>query len=302
MASKYKSLAALGLSTTLLGGAVACSNDTPEPAPAPSETAAPETPEAGTSTTADASATADTPYVMSGGEGEGEGGEGEGGEGEGGEGGVDIAAAAEDPAVYRSALALTEAHIRAGIDALDAGEREAAAEMFVHPVSEILFELEPVLVQQGVEPFDQKLLDASAAMFADESDEDLHARAEDIIATLRAAAEKAPEGDDSTAIVEAKVIADQINRAAAQYDSASRTDAYEPYLDGYGFYSTASAMLSDDRAAIEAAAPDFTAQADTVLSLLASAYPGAARPDELDADQSALAVANSELQLQASGL
>ena len=69
MASKYKSLAALGLSTTLLGGLVACSNETAEPAPAPSETAAPETPEAGTSTTADAVATDDSSYVMSGGEG-----------------------------------------------------------------------------------------------------------------------------------------------------------------------------------------------------------------------------------------
>ncbi len=302
MASKYKSLAALGLSTTLLGGLVACSNETAEPAPAPSETAAPETPEAGTSTTADAVATDDSSYVMSGGEGEGEGGEGEGGEGEGGEGGVDIAAAAEDPAVYRSALAMTEAHIRAGIDALDAGERRAAGEMFAHPVSEILIDLEPVLVQQGVEPFAQKLSDASAAVFAEESAEDLRARADDIIATLRAAGEKAPEGADSSAIVEAKVVADQINRAAAQYDSATRTDAYEPYLDGYGFYSTASAMLSDDRAAIEAAAPDFTAQADEVLAILANAYPGAARPEELDADKSALTAANSELQLLASGL
>ncbi|WP_283616522.1 VCBS domain-containing protein, partial [Mycolicibacterium poriferae] len=36
------------------------------------------------------------------------------------------------------------------LDALDAGERRAAGEMFAHPVSEILIDLEPVLVQQGV--------------------------------------------------------------------------------------------------------------------------------------------------------
>ena len=300
MASKYKSLAALGLSTTLLGGLVACGNEV-ETTPAPTETAAVEDTDTAATQTPDAQ-TDTSSYAMSGGEGEGEGGEGEGGEGEGGEGGVDLAAASQDPAVYRSALAMTEAHIRAGIDALDAGERRAAGEMFAHPVSEILLDFEPVLVQQGVEPFAQKLSDASAAVFAEESAEDLRARAEDIIATLRAAADKAPEGSDSEAVVEAKVIADQIDRATAQYDSATRTDAYEPYLDGYGFYRTASALLNDHRAAIEADAPEFAEQADAVLAILANAYPTADRPETLDADQSAMTAGNSELQLIVSGL
>ena len=300
MASKYKSLAALGLSTTLLGGLVACGNEV-ETTPAPTETAAAEDTDTAATQTPDAQ-TDTSSYAMSGGEGEGEGGEGEGGEGEGGEGGVDLAAASQDPAVYRSALAMTEAHIRAGIDALDAGERRAAGEMFAHPVSEILLDFEPVLVQQGVEPFAQKLSDASAAVFAEESADDLRARAEDIIDTLRAAAEKAPEGSDSEAVVEAKVIADQIERATAQYDSASRTDAYEPYLDGYGFYSTANALLEDHRAAIEADAPEFVDQADAVLAMLEDAYPTADRPETLDADQSAMTAGNSELQLIVSGL
>ncbi|MCH2456966.1 MAG: hypothetical protein MK186_02835 [Henriciella sp.] len=300
MASKYKSLAALGLSTTLLGGLVACGNEV-ETTPAPTETAAVEDTDTAATQTPDAE-TDTSSYAMSGGEGEGEGGEGEGGEGEGGEGGVDLAAAAQDPAVYRSALAMTEAHIRAGIDALDAGERRAAGEMFAHPVSEILLDFEPVLVQQGVEPFAQKLSDASAAVFAEESAQDLRARAEDIIDTLRAAAEKAPEGSDSEAVVEGKVIADQIDRATAQYDSASRTDAYEPYLDGYGFYKTANALLEDHRADIEADAPEFVEQADAVLAILAEAYPTADRPDTLDADQSVMAAGNSELQLIVSGL
>lgn len=296
MASKYKSLAALGLSTTLLGGLVACSNETPETTSAPSETAAPEETETPAAEAPDTQADTGS-YALAGGEGEGEGGEGEGGEG-----GVNIAAAAEDPAVYRSALAVVEAHIRAGIDALDAGERRPAGEMFAHPVSEILMDFEPVLTQQGVEPFAQKLSDASAAVFADESAEDLRARAEDIIDTIRAASEKAPEGSDSDAIVEAKVVADQIDRAVAQYSSATNTDAYEPYLDGYGFYSTASALLEDHRAAIEAEAPDFTEQADIVLAQLADAYPTANRPETLDADASAMTAANSELQLMVSGL
>ena len=98
--------------------------------------------------------------------GEGEGGEGESGEGEG-EGGVSISAAATDPIVYNSALAITEAHILAARDAYAEGRTKEAAEMFAHPVSEVLVDMEPVFAQQGVEIFSGLLTEASAAAFAE---------------------------------------------------------------------------------------------------------------------------------------
>lgn len=298
MAISYKPLAALGLSTTLLGsvGHAACSNETPTDSQPASETAAPE--EASSPDAATGPATTPAPVTSVAGEGEG----GPGGEGGGGEGGVNIAAAAEDPAVYKSALALVEAHVRAATDALAEGRREAAAEMFAHPVSEILIDLEPVLQQQGVTPFDQDLIEASRAVFAGESAEEIKARADEIIVVLRNARAAAPDSDESEAVVNARVIADEIDRAIAQYLSAKNSDAYEPYLDGYGFYRTAQAILAENEARIRSEAPDFMEQAETILTTLSEAYPTADRPETLDADTSAMAVGNSELQLITSGL
>jgi len=288
MATSYKSWAVLGLSTTLLGsmGLAACGNDPGSASPESEASQPAETtpPSAGLAGETDA-----TPAPV----------RAEGGEGEGG---VNMAAAAEDPAVYLSALAVVEAHIRAGIDALDAGERKAAAEMFAHPVSEILFDLEPVLRQQGVPAFEQKLIEASHGVFSGESDETLRGRANDIVAALRQAGERAPRGEESDAAIKAYVIADEIDRAIAQYLSARNTDAYEPYLDGYGFYKTAEALLSDNAGMLAASAPDFSRQAAMVLATLGEAYPSARRPAALDADTSKLAVLNSELQLELSGL
>ena len=137
--------------------------------------------------------TAETPplEVPLGGEGEGLGGEGEGAEGEG-EGGVAIAQAANDPVVYLSALAITEAHIIAARDAHALGETDAAAEMFAHPVSEVLFDMQPVFEQLGVTDFSDQLTDTSAAIFAGESSEQIGVRAERIIEAVRDAALRAP--------------------------------------------------------------------------------------------------------------
>lgn len=66
---------------------------------------------AGCGQPAEADKAADQPQARQMGAGPGEGGEGEGGES--GEGGVNVAAAATDPTVYLSALAVVEAHIRA---------------------------------------------------------------------------------------------------------------------------------------------------------------------------------------------
>ena len=85
------------------------------------------------------------------GESGGEGGEaGEAGEAGEGEGGVVVADAAEDPVVFIAALAVAEAHVIAARDAYALGEADSAAEMFAHPVSEVLLDMEPVFAARGV--------------------------------------------------------------------------------------------------------------------------------------------------------
>lgn len=231
------------------------------------------------------------------GEGEGEGAApvtvaapAEGGEGEGG---VAIELAGTDPVVFRSALAITEAHIVAARDAFKAGKTEAAGEMFAHPVSEVLFDVGPYLEARGVENFDDLLTDASGAVFEGEDEAQISARTDEIIATLRAAAEKAPDDGSSEARIQAGVASDQIERAATMYALAGASEEYEPYLDGYGFYQAARAAYDLEKNAINSELPETAAAIEKAFGLLATAYPDALRPETLDTNPAALTAVSS---------
>ena len=223
---------------------------------------------------------------------------GQGGEGEGG---VSMAEAATDPVTYTAALAIAEAHVLAARDAFAAGETEAAAEMFAHPVAEVLLSIEPVLKAQGVVPFDAQFTEAANGVLDGESVEQVTARADAIVATIRKAASMAPVDGTSPAMIAAGVAADQIERAAAMYRAALDSDLYGPYLDGFGFYLAG-------KAAFEAAANDITAEnaeaasaIKTALAELEAAYPTATKPKALVADPAALAASASQVSLALSG-
>jgi hypothetical protein len=212
-----------------------------------------------------------------------------------GEGGVAIEAALTDPVVYNIALTVAEAHVLAARDAYRDGEAQAAGEMFAHPVSEVLFDMEPVFEARGVSDFTDQFLEASAAVFAGASVEDINARTATIIATLRTVAGNAPDNGSSPASITTGVIADMIDRATKMYRLAMESEFYEPYLDGYGFYTAAKDQFEEAEVAIEAENPDAAEAIRGALTLLGEAYPTAARPDTLDADVSALTVAASEV-------
>tara|TARA_R100000365_G_C2747624_1_gene77748 strand:+ start:6041 stop:6925 length:885 start_codon:yes stop_codon:yes gene_type:complete len=289
--TKLKQWTTLGLGTVLMTGALAgCSESATPSNETPAEVAQPDSAETPDTSAAEPAAVA--------GEGEsGMGGEGEGGEGEGG---VSIEAAYTDPVVYKSAVAVAMAHVLAARDAFAEGEKEAAAEMYAHPVSEVLFDMEPVFQAQGVADFTDLFTDTSAAVFADESQDQINARTDAILKALDAAAAKAPATDKSEGYVSARVVADQINRASAMYRAALETDRYEPYLDGYGFYQTAEKKFTENEAAIKADNADGAAAIRKALTALSSAYPTALRPDSMTGDTSAISVANSEVLLSLS--
>ncbi|HSF13176.1 MAG TPA: hypothetical protein VLA50_09420 [Erythrobacter sp.] len=237
-----------------------------------------------------------------GGEGEGgAGGEGEGGEAAGGEGegGVAVADAATDPVVYGIALAVTEAHVVAARDAYAAGKKDAAAEMFAHPASEVLVEMDPVFAKLGVKDFKPLLTAASTAAAEGKSVADVSKAYDAIIAALRSAATKAPKADASSAKVAGGVIADQIERASAMYRTIAKDDRYEPYLDGYGFAKVAASGFATSGAAIKAENPAFHARIAEALGVLAKAYPAATRPAKLPVEQGALSAASSKVMLAA---
>jgi hypothetical protein len=238
------------------------------------------------------------------GEGEGgEGGEGEGGEGtggEGGEGGVDVSAASSDPVVYASALAVAEAHVLAGRDAYAAGETEAGAEMFAHPVSEVLLELDPVFNERGVDDFKPLFSQTSEAALAGASADDIAKRTDAIIAALRAAEANAPDSGASEGAVAGGVVAEMIERAVAMYARANEGTAYGPYLDGYGFYMAAKNGFERSGDAIRSENADLASRIEAALGLLGEAYPGVERPAKLDVAQGKLSGASASVLLAAS--
>lgn len=237
-----------------------------------------------------------------GGEGEGgAGGEGAGGEAAGGEGegGVAVADAATDPVAYGIALAVTEAHVVAARDAFAAGKKDAAAEMFAHPASEVLVEMDPVFAKRGVKDFKPLLTDASGAVIDGKSVADVNKRYDAIIAALRGAATKAPDGSASDAKVAGGIIADQIERASAMYRLIAKDDRYEPYLDGYGFYKVAASSFAREAKAIKAENPALHDRIAEALGVLAKAYPAATRPAKLAVEQGAVSAASSKVMLAA---
>ncbi|MEO0589711.1 MAG: hypothetical protein AAFZ11_04035 [Pseudomonadota bacterium] len=233
--------------------------------------------------------------------GEGEGGEGEGGEGEAGpgdgEGGVAADEAASDPVVYGAALAVVEAHAIAARDAYLVGQTEAAAEMFGHPVSEVLADMAPVFDELGVADFTATLNEASSAALKPDNSEAVEAAYEAILSALEGASAKAPTGDMSKGAVAAGVVADQIDRATTMYAKAAGTDIYEPYLDGYGFYKAASAAFERSGAAVETYNSGLHSDIKAALGLLGDAYPSAERPAALESDQGQLLGAASKVKL-----
>lgn len=280
MKTETKRWTRLGLSAAFAGTALltACGQNTNDETPAPETTSnAPEVTSLGSGGDSQLSAPSAT---------------NEGGEGEGG---VAIDRAGTDPVVFRSALAITEAHIIAARDAHAIGETEAAAEMFAHPVSEVLFDVKPYFDQQGVTSFDDMLIEASQAVFEGETQEQIADRTDAIIKKLRAAAKKAPDDRSTEAEIQAGVIADQIDRAAVMYGIAGNSSEYEPYLDGYGFYHAAKAAYELRKAAINRDMPATAAEIEQALALLEIAYPSVERPDELPGNAGQLTAAASDI-------
>lgn len=214
-----------------------------------------------------------------------------------GEGGVDIAAAATDAVVFRSALAIAEAHVLAARDAYAAGRKEEAAGMFAHPVSEVLADMEGAFKARGVEPFNELFIAASEGALDGEPAGRIAARTDAIIAALDRAAASAPDDGRSAAAVAAGVVSDEIDRAVDMYRLAAASGDYGHYLDGYGFYKAAESAFARGRAAIEADKPDAAAKIRAALSTLGAAYPHAEAPEALEADIASLSAASSRVML-----
>ena len=272
MKQSFKRVTAMGLGLMLTGGLVAACNPASDAGSTPvaeQAAAAPETEEAA------------APLGVTG----------------EGEGGIVVEDASEDPVVYGSALAVAEAHVIAARDAHGVGEIDAAGEMFAHPASEVLFEMEDTFRALGVEPFEQLFLDASAAVFSGASHEEIVERTDAIIAQLRQAMTYAPDNGASQAHIAAGIAADQIDRAVDMYRIAQDNPAYGPYLDGYGFYHAGRIAFEEHEALIGAELPEAAARIREALALLAQAYPNAEPQESYPMNRAELNTASTQATL-----
>lgn len=227
------------------------------------------------------------------------GGEG----GEGGEMGVDPATARSDPKVFLEALAVIRAHYLAGAAAFHAGGHDAAAEMFVHPIGEIYFDLEKVLEELGAPAFLDEMQAASDLALQRSEGDVVDAAVALVLAKLDQVTEKAPASDIADHIVKAEVLARMIDRAALQYQFAVANEgAGEAWLDGYGFYLTAYALAEDLIPKLrDKDVPAAQMAAEAVL-LLSIAFPSVLAPEEFAVEPSQVIAVSSRYALSISGL
>lgn len=200
---------------------------------------------------------------------QGEGGEGgEGGEA-GGEFGIDPARAETDPVVYLSAIEVMRAHYLAGLAALEAGDRAAAAEMFSHPVSEIYIDFEPVIEARGGTVMLEEMNHAAVLHFQGASVEEIEAAVAAVLGLLDENEQAAPSSGMSPARVDAAVLIDLGERAALQYGFVQgATAGGEAWLDAFGFNAAAQGYAEGRMDAIAAEDPTLAAGLRTLLSRL----------------------------------
>jgi hypothetical protein len=195
-------------------------------------------------------------------------------------------------------LAVAEAHAIAAYEAFLVGRTDPAAEMFGHPITEVLSDMEPVFQERGVADLKPRFQEASEAVLAGRAEIEVTERHGAIVAAIERAEEKAPDDGRSEAAIAGAVAADMIERAAVMYGKAASSDRYEPYLDGFGFYRAAASAFEDQEPEILADNPDLAETLSAALEALDEAYPGAQRPARLDIDQARLIAAASQVRLK----
>jgi hypothetical protein len=212
-------------------------------------------------------------------QGKGAGGEGSEG-GEGGEGQIDPAAVEADPVDYGIALQVIAAHYHAGLLAYENNEQEAGAQMFAHGLSEVYVELEDILKKRGVTGLGDKLNAAVDDATEKKPVEIVRRRVKDVLDALTSAEAHAPKDDKPAMAVKTEVMAEMLERAAAQYHVSADSTDFESYLDGLGFTLAAQEQAKAALPWLEKQAPKKAAAVRKALDLAAQAYPGIKRPTQ----------------------
>lgn len=201
--------------------------------------------------------------------------QGQGGENETGEGGIDAAAADKDPVKYGVALQVIAAHYYAGLAAYEAGEVAAGTQMFAHGHAEVYAEMEEIFKKRGITDLGQKIEAAIAAANKKAPPAEVKQHVREVYAALARAEKAAPKSPLSPLAVKAQVIADMLDRAAAQFVLTLKPEAtLETYLDGLGFALAARGESQAVMSELEKKYPAAAKALRAALDIAQAAYPG----------------------------
>lgn len=206
----------------------------------------------------------------------------EGGElGEGGETGIDPALARHDARAFLTALAVIEAHYAAGLAAYEKGLQEAAAQLFAHPIAEILVDLEPVLAERGA-PDLGPAMERAATLVAEGAPVDaVRTAAREVQSALEQAARSTPQTTLSPAALQARLVADLLQRTARQYYRFDRVHPdLEGWLDTLGFFLVARARAEQAEPTIAAHDPEVGAAIRRAITRMEAVFAGIEPPTE----------------------
>lgn len=224
-----------------------------------------------------------------------QGGEG----GEGGEGGINLETVADDPAEYAMALQIIAAHYDAGLAAYTGGEREAGAQMFAHGLSEIYAVMDELFKKLGANALGKSLEAAVAAAADNKPVGEVRRHVETVRAALRDALRRGPQ-PRSPERMQAFLVGELLERAAAQYSVAVKDPTLEPFLDGLGFTIAAKRAAAPMLASLRKSDQRVAAALESALKLAQRAYPGVKRPTRNVVPESEFLVAASRARLAVS--
>jgi hypothetical protein len=203
---------------------------------------------------------------------------------------------------YGVALQVIAAHYYAGLAAYEGKEQEAGAQMFAHGLSEIYVAMEDVFKSLGVTGLGAKLEAAVAAAAGKKPAAQVKRKADAVFAALAAAEKKAPKSNLPAQAVRAKIAAEMIDRAAAQYAVVQKDNNLEAYLDGLGFALAARSQAAPVLPYLKKIDPRKEAALRKALALAAQAYPGINRSKAPKVSLSELQSAASAAKLAVSSL
>jgi hypothetical protein len=147
--------------------------------------------------------------------------------------------------------------------------------MFAHGLAEVYVAIEDVFKKRGIADLGKRLEAAVEAGTEKKPAKVVRARVKDVLDALAKAEEAAPQSGASAQVVKAKVMADMLRRASAQYQVALKDKAnLDSYLDGLGF---AVAAQKDAEKVLPWLRKTDKKKAQTVeaaIKLSKAAYPG----------------------------